>query len=133
MSSLDLAYVGALAGLEARVTRIERDLEMLPAPPVASRISVRLIVMLVSMHVGLREGQVLGARRDGPHARARFAIWWLATQTTALPAADIGRMTNRDHTTVLHGLSQANHLREEDEAFRALTDHLLDIIMGVQA
>lgn len=89
-------------------------------------IMVSEIVEQVAFEMGLKTIDVLGHHRHRPLVRARAAICWLARRLTRRSIADIGRaLWYVDHTTVLHHLKRSELLRDEDAAFRALTDKVL--------
>lgn len=57
-------------------------------------------------------------QRFKPLCRARFACYYVAReQGHSFPA--VGRVMDRDHSTVLYGARQADMLLERDEIFRA--------------
>lgn len=96
-------------------------------------ITVSEIVEQVAFEMGLKTIDVLGHHRHRPLVRARAAICWLARRLTRRSIADIGRsLWYVDHTTVLHHLKQSELLRDEDAAFRALTDKVLARMIGEQ-
>lgn len=74
---------------------------------------------------GFTAYELLSDRRQKPLVRARFAAWRCARRHTRLSIVQMGKMTGgRDHSTVLHGLQQADALYESDAGFRGLCDHL---------
>lgn len=68
-------------------------------------VSVRDIIRSVEFRHGLTPGEITGARRNTKVVRARHEAMWIAKELhphLSFPA--IGRIFNRDHTTVLHAL-----------------------------
>ena len=65
----------------------------------------------------ISEERVLSDRRDTIYTHPRFAAWHLAQDFTHCSFPVIGRAFNRDHTTVMHGISRAKELLIEDPEF----------------
>lgn len=75
----------------------------------------------------VRPVDVRSARRNTSAVRARWAVAWAAFKGTEYSYPRIGReLGGRDHTTIMHGVRQAEALRLSDPVFRALCDALLD-------
>lgn len=72
----------------------------------------------VSEEFGISQAILKSDRRSRKIARARFAGYWLAREITTASFALIGRMMQRDHTTILHGCTRADYLMEQDAEFR---------------
>lgn len=53
---------------------------------------------------------VRSRRKDRRLAHCRFAIWMIARERTFLSYPQIGRLSRRDHSTVVHGIQQAKEL-----------------------
>lgn len=77
-------------------------LDQEPETPAAIRPFVHEIVeaACVAFDISLRD--VMSERRDRVAARARQAAMFLAKEMTPLSLPQIGRLLNRDHTTVIH-------------------------------
>jgi chromosomal replication initiation ATPase DnaA len=56
---------------------------------------------------GVTWNEVIGPVRETKYTTPRRAIWWLL-RCKGLSIAHIGSITNRDHTTVMHGLRKVN-------------------------
>lgn len=77
---------------------------------------------------GLSRIEIRGASRARYVARGRFAAAWVATKRTPCAAKEIGReLGNRDRTTVMNAVEQAEKLRAADPEFRLKTDRLLHL------
>jgi chromosomal replication initiation ATPase DnaA len=62
------------------------------------------MVELVERRTGISRGEILGPRRVLEVIKARHLLWGLAYICAPhLSVAQIGRLSNRDHTTILHG------------------------------
>ena len=74
----------------------------------------------ISMDMGASFDMVCSASRTRPIVRARQAVMWVLKRTTGLSLSQIGRMLgNRDHATVLYGISQFDDLIKTDLTLRA--------------
>lgn len=96
-------------------------------------ISLDMIIVAVEATTGLTRREFLSERRGNKLFDARFAVWWLASKLTLLSLAEIGRRTNRDHSTVLWGIRRAEEQRAADRAFRIGTDAILDTLLALEA
>lgn len=57
--------------------------------------------------------------RDGETVRARWGAMKLLREERLLSTGIIGRLLDRDHTTVLHGLNRAREFEATDPDFAA--------------
>lgn len=72
--------------------------------PPKNRIHWGEIVALVEKETKVSKAEILGPRRVIPIIRARHLLWALAYVCAPhLSIAQIGRLSDRDHTTILHG------------------------------
>lgn len=104
-----------------------RPRHYLPFCLVASPLPIGLgaITRAVAFNTGLSIDDILSHSREARLARARAAVYWLARHLTAQSISQIGRFFGRDHSTILTALGRAEGFRDEDPAFRLLTDRLL--------
>ena len=56
----------------------------------------------------ISKNNLLSTRRNRDFVIARHAAFWLARELTPKTVGTIGAYYNRDHTTVLHGISRAS-------------------------
>ena len=76
------------------------------------------IIEAVCSQSGLSEKELLGPSRAQRLVSARFMAYWLIRRHCEYTLDRIGRIFgDRDHTTILHGLSRAEALANEDEDF----------------
>ncbi|NJC33102.1 chromosomal replication initiator protein [Sphingomonas jejuensis] len=115
---------GALNRLTAYATLSERTIdtafaaevlgEMLDAAP--RRLTIDDIQKAVAEHYGMRQSEMLSARRSRAIARPRQVAMYLAKRLTPRSLPEIGRrFGGRDHTTVIHAVKQIDRLRLEDQ------------------
>lgn len=70
---------------------------------------VRLYAFIAATEHGTTVAAIMGERRDTATVQARWTIWrWLHDDGFSL--AQIGRWTNRDHTSVIHGLRRLREI-----------------------
>ena len=72
---------------------------------------------------------LVGSSRSRHIARARWRVWWIARRATSLSLPVIGRLSGgRDHTTIMHGVRQMDHLIEmggdDADAIRRVRERL---------
>lgn len=65
----------------------------------------------------ISELEFLSQRRDKGIVKARIAASWIAREFTLHSFPTIGRAYNRDHTTIIHSINQAEKKMEKDPAF----------------
>ena len=119
------AIEAQLASMNRDVRRIANALGPETTRSIGCRPTVRLIVYLVSIETGVPATEICGPTREAHVCRPRFAVYWLCRILTGQSLPHIGRaLGNRDHTTVMDGVTRAQLLRAEDEAFCALTDRI---------
>jgi hypothetical protein len=105
--SLSEMGVGAAAILNARPQPIDRE------GPVAR------IKRVVAGYYHIPEIEMVSARRSRMVARPRQVAMYLAKKLTPKSLTDIGRcFGNRDHSTVIHGISKVERLIEQDHNFK---------------
>jgi chromosomal replication initiator protein len=81
------------------------------------RVTVDEIQKTVAAHFGMKQEDLIGARRSRAIARPRQAAMFLAKTLTTRSYPDIGRrFGGRDHTTVLHAVKVIEKLVVEDGA-----------------
>lgn len=97
----------------AEAQRIAEQVRAAMQPPVW-----RTILSEVAKKHGFRVDDILGIRRNVPLVTARHeAMWRIYWETTySLPA--IGRIFNRDHTTILHGVRKVGLTAEHPSPVR---------------
>ncbi len=69
---------------------------------------VRCIVAVCSEQAGISAEAILGDSRNQIVVLARQQAMWLAAKETGLSYVSIGKIFNRDHTTVLHAVRREN-------------------------
>jgi len=70
--------------------------------------SFNRIVADVSRVTGVHRLNIVGKSRTASTVCARQAVWWLMRVVSNASYPEIGRLTRRDHTTVLAGVRRAD-------------------------
>lgn len=81
------------------------------------RLTVKRIQDIVSSFYHITPHEMTSARRAKEVARPRQVAMYLARELTPKSLPDIGRLFNRDHTTVLHGVRKIESLMAQDVDF----------------
>lgn len=81
------------------------------APRSVQRQRMSIIVEAVCAETGVPDYEILGESRIREFVRARqYAMWKCREQGYSFP--EIGRVFNRDHTTIIHGCNVINEIME---------------------
>jgi len=73
-------------------------------PPPKTKISWSEVVAVVEAETKMRRAEILGSRRTLACIKPRHLLWALAYACCPhMSVAEIGRRSQRDHTTILHG------------------------------
>ena len=68
---------------------------------------------VVALHFGTTEAALKGEVRDARTSAARFAFYLLGRDEIGASYPAIGKVVNRDHTTVIHGAGRAKDMMTE--------------------
>ena len=104
-----------IAELSARLTAMERE----DQSPLVVPSRIRPVISAVAKYYGVPLGDLVSSRRTRDLIRPRHVAMYLAKQLTKHSLPTIGRVLERDHTTVLHGCRQIEKLRQQDPALDA--------------
>ena len=83
------------------------------------------VAELACANFGVTKWQFYGECRYRIVSKARWAASWICYQL-GKSSVQIGRQFNIDHSSILHGIRRAEQLRQSDEAFRIVTDRILE-------
>lgn len=96
--------------VQTPITLTDADRAIIAA--IKDRAAIRAIAKKVAAETGTRMPDIMGRSRLAYLCRIRELIWFIAHQNGAsLP--QIGRVFNRDHTTILSGLRNERNRRGE--------------------
>ncbi len=87
---------------------------------------VRLIIAVVAAIFDLPLQSMYSKRRDTRAYKAKFAAYYLAYTYTEYSFPQIGRVFNKDHTTIMHGVKRCKELIEDNSKFAALIEEAED-------
>ncbi|NML88368.1 hypothetical protein HHL26_04720 [Sphingobium sp. TB-6] len=96
------------------------------------RVTIAALVERVAYETGLAKSDIRGRCRKHKLFRARAAVVWLAQRLTQMSSVHIGRLLERDHSTILHAAIKAEVMRETDPAFRRMTNRILTHFRDLQ-
>jgi len=83
------------------------------------------LVAIACKEAEVTKSELIGSSRQGHVVHARWSIM-LGLRRAGLSSPEIGRLLgNRDHSTVLHGLSKSAEVRLANKRFDALC-HLME-------
>lgn len=94
--------------------------------------SLAQIIAAVELATTVSKREILSDRRQPDVVEARYTVWWLASKLTLLSLPAIAEATRRNHTTVGHGIRQADAHRAADPDYRAATDALLATLRAAE-
>lgn len=86
------------------------------------------IIQLVSETTGVHFKSMAAKDRHRNLVDARIIAMWLIRNMTRHSLLEIGRMFNRDHTTVIHSLRTLENLMETDPAMRTFVEGIKERI-----
>lgn len=99
-----------------------------PVPRCLPALTVRTIQLHVSQHYGMSVAEMMGDCHRGELVRPRHIAIWLARRLTRHSLPALGRMFERDHSTIKYAVVRIEELRRGSESFRRLTDHIGSVL-----
>lgn len=76
------------------------------------------LITAVSKHYSIGKKVLLGTSRTRPIARPRQILMYLLRTHLSLPLQEVGRLVERDHTTVMHAVEKITRLASNDVQIR---------------
>lgn len=70
-------------------------------------------MIAMCQHLGISTGELLSQRRTSTLLLARHTMCWVGVRRCQKTYAQIGKLLDRDHTTVLHGVRKIDRLIAE--------------------
>jgi chromosomal replication initiation ATPase DnaA len=119
MHTVDALARREIAALRDRIARLEGGA---PNPPISAR--MRHLVGLVAQEFGVAQDALLGESRQAGVVLARQVVMAIAHRTFGHSLKRVGRMMQRDHSTVLHGAARIMRMAADDHDFAARVDRL---------
>ena len=121
---MTVAYTTLLAEMN-RVVQVIRNKKPLwerrrrpplPIMPPRQYGMVKVIIKWAADFTGVSSAKMIGRGRSQEISKARWLAMWLIREHRGLSTPAIGRIFNRDHTTVLHGLDRVSDVYPNLEA-----------------
>lgn len=103
---------------------IMRDVEIIQQIKSPGRVSK--IQKLISETYRIGRMELLGHRRNKSSAFPRQIAMYLCTKLTILSLPTIGRLFDRDHTTILHARNKIERMRQTDAKLNAEIEALVE-------
>ena len=108
-----------------------RALRDLVAPgPSGRTITPTAIMLAVARYYGIKTDDLRGKSRQKQIVEPRQIAMYMLREDAHLSTPEIGRLLNRDHTTVLHGLKQVVHDIACDGPSRAKVRGIREVVAG---
>ena len=89
-------------------------------------------IAIVTRFYGMGITEFKGEQRSSRHVRARWAVIWLLTRNSRLSMSGIGRVINRDHSTVINARKRALRVLGRDAEmlaeFKALEIEVIEAL-----
>lgn len=82
------------------------------------------LITIASRITGMTPAQIVGPQRHKPIARVRQAVAYVAAEQGKHSLTQIGRMLNRDHTTISHARNMVPEFMKRDADLRLLVEQL---------
>ncbi|MEZ5648652.1 MAG: helix-turn-helix domain-containing protein [Alphaproteobacteria bacterium] len=96
----------------------------------AARAYVRIIQIEASKEFCVELTDLLSSRREQTKVDARMAAIWIASKKTNLNSSELGRLFNKDHTTILNSLKVIGQRLKWDDDYSARLDAITDRLDG---
>jgi hypothetical protein len=90
---------------------------------------IKPVISAVARFYGVSLGDLVSSRRTSQLIRPRQVAMYLAKELTKQSLPTIGRVMDRDHTTILHGCRRIAKLRQQDPQLDAEIKALLERLM----
>ena len=79
--------------------------------------------------IGIPLAKVMERRRKTEQVDARFLIYKWYRENARMTFMEIGKTFNRDHTTIMYGVSKADALIKYDEHFKVIWNAVSKVIL----
>lgn len=101
-----------------------RDWLLLTSRTPSGHIQIKTIIGVVAEHYGISASDIISSRRTANVVRPRQVAMYLAKTLTLRSLPEIGRLFDRDHTTVIASIRRIQSIMDADEDFRAVVNCL---------
>jgi len=76
------------------------------------------VIVAVSKYYSIGKRMLLGSSRQKPVATSRQILMYILRRDLELPLEEVGRVVDRDHTTVMHAVEKITHLASNNVQIR---------------
>ena len=121
-----------IASLEAQLAVLDASVQIAKAAPAdlvpfERRLFpwIGRLAQAVADEWGVSAAELTSQRRQALLIKPRFVLVWVVKQASDYSLPQIGRLLNRDHTTVMHACRRVNDWRANDDVLRHVTDQLV--------
>lgn len=94
---------------------LENNLDVPRLAPCLSRLALQQVLEVTQEITKVPRKEIISPARWPRLVRARYIYVYAASTLTLRSLTDIGRLINRDHSTVIHGLDKVRHRRQDFE------------------
>ena len=94
---------------------LQNDLDVPRLAPCLSRLTLHQVLQVTQDITKAPRKELISPARWPRLVRARYIYVYAASTLTLRSWTDIGRMINRDHSTVVHGFEKVKHRRKDFE------------------
>lgn len=94
---------------------LQNDLDVPKLAPCLSRLTLHQVLRVTEEITKAPMKELVSSARWPRLVRARYIYVYAAMTLTLRSLTDIGRLINRDHSTVIHGLDKVRHRRKDFE------------------
>jgi hypothetical protein len=126
------AQARTIETLEQEVAQLSAQLEAMAREdqsPLVDPSRIKPVVSAVAKYYGVSLRDLVSFRRTTELIRPRQVAMYLAKQLTKHSLPTIGRVLDRDHTTVLHGCRRIATLRRQDKGLDGEITALVERLM----
>lgn len=96
------------------------ELERIHDEIISEGMSAKEIILSVAIEHNVQIADIVGSSREKPITRARqLAMWEVRKRRPNLSTTQIGKIFNRDHTTVIHALQKIQKEKDAEASKRA--------------
>ena len=99
--------------------KVVKELQVLP-PPTITNLPPQRIIELVSQQTGITIDEMICHIRKSEYVKARYLAFVMLYRYCDISLSNIGKLFDRDHTTVIHGIREFENRCVHDESLRAL-------------
>jgi chromosomal replication initiation ATPase DnaA len=125
------AQARTITALQQKVAQLSAQLKALlreDATPLAVPRQIKPVIRTVAKYYGVSLTDLLSCRRSRSVARPRHVAMYLAKKLTRHSLPAIGRVLDRDHSTIMHGCRRIATLRLEDAKLDAEIRELIGLL-----